>query len=79
MFCSLQVDGEDKYERIGGTSTGGGTFWGLGSLLTDAKVAVFITYMQCFKYEVIKAHSRCNRKQSSFSISLESPSLSVLF
>eukprot|EP00794_Sanderia_malayensis_P002842 gene2842-3287_t len=33
----LKVDSEDKYERIGGTSTGGGTFWGLGSLLTDAK------------------------------------------
>ncbi|KAJ9573501.1 hypothetical protein L9F63_009065, partial [Diploptera punctata] len=27
----------DSYERIGGTATGGGTFWGLGSLLTKAK------------------------------------------
>ena len=34
----IQVEGEDKYERIGGTSTGGGTFWGLGSLLTKARV-----------------------------------------
>ncbi|XP_065055956.1 4'-phosphopantetheine phosphatase-like [Rhopilema esculentum] len=33
----LKVDSESQYERIGGTSTGGGTFWGLGSLLTDAK------------------------------------------
>jgi len=31
------VESEDNYERIGGTATGGGTFWGLGSLLTKAK------------------------------------------
>ena len=34
----IKVESEDKYERIGGTATGGGTFWGLGSLLTKAKV-----------------------------------------
>eukprot|EP01135_Chromosphaera_perkinsii_P000675 Nk52_evm3s148 gene=Nk52_evmTU3s148 len=33
----LKVTGPDEYERIGGTSLGGGTFWGLGSLLTDCK------------------------------------------
>ncbi|XP_063430219.1 4'-phosphopantetheine phosphatase-like [Mytilus trossulus] len=33
----VKVESETKYERIGGTSTGGGTFWGLGSLLTKAK------------------------------------------
>ncbi|KAG8277189.1 Pantothenate kinase 4, partial [Homalodisca vitripennis] len=33
----MKVESEDKYERIGGTATGGGTFWGLGSLLTKAK------------------------------------------
>ncbi|KAG0716053.1 Pantothenate kinase 4 [Chionoecetes opilio] len=33
----LKVEADDKYERIGGTSMGGGTFWGLGSLLTKAK------------------------------------------
>ncbi|CAH1781675.1 unnamed protein product [Owenia fusiformis] len=33
----LKVESESKYERIGGTSMGGGTFWGLGSLLTQAK------------------------------------------
>ncbi|CAG5127707.1 unnamed protein product [Candidula unifasciata] len=32
-----KVESESKFERIGGTSTGGGTFWGLGSLLTSAK------------------------------------------
>ncbi|CAG7723162.1 unnamed protein product, partial [Allacma fusca] len=30
----LKVDSEEQYNRIGGTATGGGTFWGLGSLLT---------------------------------------------
>eukprot|EP00090_Calanus_glacialis_P034823 TRINITY_DN5891_c0_g1_i1.p1 TRINITY_DN5891_c0_g1~~TRINITY_DN5891_c0_g1_i1.p1 ORF type:complete len:780 (-),score=227.21 TRINITY_DN5891_c0_g1_i1:391-2730(-) len=33
----LKVESEDKYSRIGGTATGGGTFWGLGKLLTSAK------------------------------------------
>ncbi|XP_061197383.1 4'-phosphopantetheine phosphatase-like [Saccostrea echinata] len=33
----IKVESEDTYQRIGGTSTGGGTFWGLGSLLTKAK------------------------------------------
>ncbi|XP_071551021.1 4'-phosphopantetheine phosphatase isoform X2 [Panulirus ornatus] len=32
----MKVEADDKYERIGGTSMGGGTFWGLGSLLTKA-------------------------------------------
>ncbi|CAL4154221.1 unnamed protein product, partial [Meganyctiphanes norvegica] len=33
----MKVESKEKYERIGGTSMGGGTFWGLGSLLTKAK------------------------------------------
>ncbi|KAK7080541.1 Pantothenate kinase 4 [Halocaridina rubra] len=33
----MKVESDDKYERIGGTSMGGGTFWGLGSLLTEAR------------------------------------------
>ncbi|XP_070538159.1 4'-phosphopantetheine phosphatase-like [Ptychodera flava] len=33
----VKVESEDKCERIGGTAMGGGTFWGLGSLLTKAK------------------------------------------
>ncbi|KAK4312227.1 hypothetical protein Pmani_016307 [Petrolisthes manimaculis] len=33
----MKVEADDKYERIGGTSMGGGTFWGLGSLLTKAR------------------------------------------
>ncbi|KAK2566673.1 4'-phosphopantetheine phosphatase [Acropora cervicornis] len=34
----VKVLSETQYERVGGTSMGGGTFWGLGSLLTSAKV-----------------------------------------
>lgn len=39
-FCShsQQVESEDNFERIGGSSIGGGTFWGLGALLTKTKV-----------------------------------------
>ncbi|CAD6204297.1 GSCOCG00009904001-RA-CDS [Cotesia congregata] len=33
----LKVQSEEEFERVGGTATGGGTFWGLGSLLTKAK------------------------------------------
>ncbi|XP_028401934.1 pantothenate kinase 4-like [Dendronephthya gigantea] len=33
----LKVDSFDSFVRVGGTSMGGGTFWGLGSLLTSAK------------------------------------------
>ncbi|XP_023931530.1 pantothenate kinase 4 isoform X2 [Lingula anatina] len=33
----LKVEADGQYERVGGTSMGGGTFWGLGSLLTKAK------------------------------------------
>jgi len=31
------VEGEGKFERVSGTSIGGGTFWGLGKLLTECK------------------------------------------
>ncbi|KAI1176486.1 fumble-domain-containing protein [Nemania sp. FL0916] len=33
----LKVDGPRKFERVGGTSLGGGTLWGLLSLLTGAQ------------------------------------------
>ncbi|KAH7570293.1 hypothetical protein ACOSP7_018343 [Xanthoceras sorbifolium] len=33
----IKVDGDGKFERISGTSVGGGTFWGLGRLLTNCK------------------------------------------
>ncbi|XP_042043482.1 pantothenate kinase 1-like [Salvia splendens] len=33
----LKVDGDNKFERVSGTSVGGGTFWGLGRLLTECQ------------------------------------------
>ncbi|KAG5153750.1 hypothetical protein JHK82_011719 [Glycine max] len=33
----LKVDGDGKYERVNGTNVGGGTYWGLGRLLTKSK------------------------------------------
>ncbi|KAI0214222.1 4'-phosphopantetheine phosphatase [Lamellibrachia satsuma] len=33
----FKVESESVYERIAGTSIGGGTFWGLGSILTKAR------------------------------------------
>lgn len=40
----VKVNGDGKFQRVGGTSMGGGTFWGLGSLLTEAKVSNFLTW-----------------------------------
>ncbi|XP_055959795.1 pantothenate kinase 1-like [Mercurialis annua] len=33
----IKLEGDDKFERVSGTSVGGGTFWGLGQLLTKCK------------------------------------------
>ncbi|CAI0434656.1 unnamed protein product [Linum tenue] len=33
----IKVDGDGLFERVSGTSIGGGTFWGLGNLLTKCK------------------------------------------
>ncbi len=33
----LKVDDEKAYTRVDGSAIGGGTFWGLASLLTSAK------------------------------------------
>jgi bifunctional damage-control phosphatase, subfamily II, fusion protein len=32
----LKVESDEKFQRIGGSTVGGATLWGLGSLLTDA-------------------------------------------
>ncbi len=42
-----QVESDTKYERIGGTSIGGGTFWGMGSILTKAKVLYMCIVFRC--------------------------------
>lgn len=46
----LKVEAEDKFERIGGSSIGGGTFWGLGALLTKTKVVNFVKILHLFVY-----------------------------
>ncbi|XP_075518414.1 pantothenate kinase 1-like isoform X3 [Primulina tabacum] len=33
----IKVESDSKFERVSGTSVGGGTFWGLGKLLTKCK------------------------------------------
>ncbi|KAL6007009.1 Pantothenate kinase 2, mitochondrial [Asimina triloba] len=33
----IKVDGEGKFKRVSGTNVGGGTYWGLGKLLTKCK------------------------------------------
>ncbi|CAA6671454.1 unnamed protein product [Spirodela intermedia] len=33
----IKVDGEGKFQRVSGTNVGGGTYWGLGRLLTQCK------------------------------------------
>ncbi|XP_047968100.1 pantothenate kinase 1-like [Salvia hispanica] len=33
----IKVDGDNDFERVSGTSVGGGTFWGLGRLLTKCQ------------------------------------------
>lgn len=43
-FFFFKVESEDKFERIGGSSIGGGTFWGLGALLTKTKVVNFVSF-----------------------------------
>ncbi|GLT83793.1 hypothetical protein SLE2022_020640 [Rubroshorea leprosula] len=33
----IKVDGDGKFQRVSGTNVGGGTYWGLGRLLTKCK------------------------------------------
>ncbi|EPS64631.1 hypothetical protein M569_10149, partial [Genlisea aurea] len=33
----IKVDGDGKFQRVSGTNVGGGTYWGLGKLLTTCK------------------------------------------
>jgi pantothenate kinase len=36
----LKVDSENSFQRVGGSTIGGATLWGLGSLLSDANVSL---------------------------------------
>jgi pantothenate kinase len=33
----IKVDGHGKFQRVSGTNVGGGTYWGLGRLMTKCK------------------------------------------
>lgn len=52
----FKVESETSYTRVGGTSMGGGTFWGLGALLTGCKTFD----------ELIQLASSGNHKNVSF-------------
>ncbi|KAJ6876412.1 hypothetical protein NC652_035704 [Populus alba x Populus x berolinensis] len=49
----IKVDGDGKFERVSGTNVGGGTYWGLGRLLTKCKrFTLFISFsvsMSCLE------------------------------
>lgn len=59
-----QVESEDKFERIGGSSIGGGTFWGLGALLTKTKVSL-IKFCSCYFISFVVLPSWCISVTSS--------------
>ncbi|KAF7809300.1 pantothenate kinase 1 [Senna tora] len=40
----IKVEGDGKFERVSGTSIGGGTFWGLGRLLTNFDELLELSY-----------------------------------
>lgn len=42
------MDGDNKFERVSGTSIGGGTFWGLGKLLTKCNRFGFVFFLSFF-------------------------------
>ena len=54
----VKVDEEGRFERVSGTSLGGGTLWGLLSLLTDARS--FDGGLHAFPRPLIIAFSVCS-------------------
>ena len=52
LYYEQQVESETKYERIAGTSMGGGTFWGLGSILTKAEVSVIFFNFRFYEIKI---------------------------
>ncbi|KAL0296989.1 UNVERIFIED_CONTAM: Pantothenate kinase [Sesamum radiatum] len=40
----LKVESDSKFQRVSGTSIGGGTFWGLGKLLTKKQIIVGFSF-----------------------------------
>jgi type II pantothenate kinase len=63
----IKVDADGQYERISGTSLGGGTLWGLLSLLTgaDSFDGAFSSYTirMCFDTDLIISSQKCSHYQ----------------
>ncbi|KAJ6898190.1 pantothenate kinase 1-like isoform X3 [Populus alba x Populus x berolinensis] len=58
----IKVDGDGKFERVSGTSVGGGTFWGLGKLLTKCQrwfVSSSLAITNSLVYSFIFSGYRC--------------------
>lgn len=58
----IKVTSETTYERIGGTATGGGTFWGLGRLLTGMYFLLVQLFIECIlgQSKVFFSGAHCN-------------------
>ncbi|VAI35008.1 unnamed protein product [Triticum turgidum subsp. durum] len=41
----IKVDGHGKFQRVSGTNVGGGTYWGLGRLMTECKRCYFCLFI----------------------------------
>ncbi|CAN1347721.1 Pantothenate kinase 2 [Linum perenne] len=52
----IKVDGDGKFERVSGTNVGGGTYWGLGKLLTKCKR--LLSYHCCSFDELLELSQR---------------------
>ena len=52
-YCSFsKVDGHGKFQRVSGTNVGGGTYWGLGRLMTKCKRCCFSAPDICFCVQI---------------------------
>jgi hypothetical protein len=60
FYCSFsQVDGHGKFQRVSGTNVGGGTYWGLGRLMTKCKRCCFSAHghLFCNLYTSLISHN----------------------
>jgi pantothenate kinase len=52
------VEGDGKFERVSGTSIGGGTFWGLGKLLTKCKrLFIYLIILRAYNHYLFYIYS----------------------
>lgn len=52
----MQVDGDGKFQRVSGTNVGGGTYWGLGRLLTKCKRYPYLSFFYRIWYFLFLVH-----------------------